>query len=253
MRRLIIADSHVGQRPGDSTLMCKLLERAATQEIEEIVYLGDAFQYLIGMSKFWSPAVREVLGCWDRFREHGGRIVLIEGNRDFFLDEADLEKHVDRSGMMYEFSSGNQHIRLVHGDRVNQDDRQYLFWARFSKCRTARFFAHLLPRCIAVWIVDTMEQRLARSNKKYRFTKPVKELKREAQGAWREGISLMLWGHFHSFWETLDGPHRAMVVPAWLENSTALLIESNGDWALVDSKLNSVAMPVATSNNTPET
>jgi len=244
MKRLIVADSHIGQRPFDSKMMCGLLERAAVQGVDEVIYLGDCFQYLIGMNKFWSPAVHEVLGCWDRFREQGGRIVLIEGNRDFFLDEADLKARVDQSGMSYQFSSGEQVVRLVHGDRVNQYDLQYLFWARFSKSYVARIFARLLPRRIAVWIVDSMERRLARSNKKYRYTKPVDDLKREAETAWRDGVSLMLWGHFHSHWQIEEGPRLALVVPAWLEYSIALLIEADGNWAVVDNEPNTVLMPV---------
>ncbi len=243
MRRLIIADSHVGQSEGDARAMCRVIERASRRGIDEIIYLGDSFQYLIGMAKFWSPAVREVLGCWDFFHSKGGRIVLIEGNRDFFLGEEDLAPHIDHAAEVYEFRAGDQFIRLVHGDRVNEDDRQYLFWARVSKSRPAWMFARLLPRRIAVWIVESMEERLARSNKKYRYTKPVDDLRKAACSAWDEGVTLLLWGHFHSFWHIEDGGRLAMVVPAWLDHSTMLLVEENGEWAFVDNELNAMAVP----------
>ena len=46
MKRLIIADSHVGQKRDDSRGMASLVERAEADGVGEIIYLGDAFQYL---------------------------------------------------------------------------------------------------------------------------------------------------------------------------------------------------------------
>ena len=54
VKRLIIADSHVGQGKDDAAVMSALVRRAAEEGVGEVVYLGDAFQYLIGMSKFWT-------------------------------------------------------------------------------------------------------------------------------------------------------------------------------------------------------
>ena len=52
MKHLIIADSHVGTRDGDVEAMVDLLIRAEDVGVREVIYLGDTFQYLIGMSKF---------------------------------------------------------------------------------------------------------------------------------------------------------------------------------------------------------
>lgn len=243
MKRLVIADSHLGQGPGDPAKMCALLDRAADAGVGEVIYLGDSFHYLIGMAKFWSPTVREVLAGWDRIRDRGLRVVLIEGNRDFFLDDEDLVGHIDASCVRYEFTAGDTTYRLIHGDKVNRDDLQYLFWAGVSKSRIARLFAHLLPRRIAIWIVNTMENRLARSNRKFRYRKPVDDLRHEAELAWSEGVRVMLWGHFHTHWDHVNGDSLTMVVPAWLESSLALLVEADGRWSMVDDHLRPCAIP----------
>lgn len=90
VKRLIIADSHVGQGTDDAGAMTSLVRRATAMGIEEVIYLGDSFQYLIGMSKFWTSALREVIEAWREARLQGVRILLIEGNRDFFLDGPEL-------------------------------------------------------------------------------------------------------------------------------------------------------------------
>lgn len=241
VRRLVIADAHVGQRPHDAEEMGLLIERAVEADIGELVYLGDAFQYLIGMSKFWTRTVRSVLERWAEARRRGLRVVLVEGNRDFFLDEPDLAPFRDVAAVRYEVTAGPSRVLMVHGDRVNREDRRYLFWAAVSKSRLARLWAHLLPRAVAVRIVESMEARLAETNRQFRYRKPVAALEAEARSAWERGVDLVLWGHFHTGWEVSHEGHRAMVVPAWLETGAALQIDDDGGCSFVDSSLTPLA------------
>jgi UDP-2,3-diacylglucosamine hydrolase len=233
MKRLIIADSHVGQSDGDAAAMCDHVRLAAESGFGEVIYLGDAFQYLIGMSKFWTDSVRQVLQCWRQVRGRGVRVRLVEGNRDFFLDAADLAQEVDSSGRRYEFTACTVRYRLDHGDLVNSRDFQYLFWSRLSKSWPARLWARLLPRPVAVAIVRHMEARLATTNRKFRYRKPVEDLQRSAESAWDDGIDVLFWGHFHTAWKTGRGGRLAMVIPAWLEYRCSVAVEEDGSWRLV--------------------
>ncbi len=247
MKRLIIADPHVGTRDGDAQAMVALVERAEQAGIGEILYLGDSFVYLVGMSKFWTPSIEMVLEAWDGFRSRGGTVRLIEGNRDFFLDEEDLTCRVDQSAKALEFSAGDVTFRLVHGDKVNQRDWQYLFWSRLSKCRPARLWARWLPRRLAVAIVRNMEIRLAKTNRKFRYEKPIKALRDEALRSFRRGVDVQLFGHFHSLWTLSEGEKTAMVVPAWLETRQSMIVDESGRWHGVDEELRPVKFTEAES------
>ncbi|MCG6964325.1 MAG: metallophosphoesterase family protein [Acidobacteria bacterium] len=237
MRTLIIADAHVGQRQGDAAAMAGLIERAVTSGVGEIVYLGDVCQYLIGLEKLWTGTVRTVVAAWDAARAAGVRIVLVEGNRDFFLDEPDLACHIDASGLRYELSAGGRRFRLAHGDRANRRDLQYRFWAAVSKSLVARLVARSLPRGLAMRIVRSMEARLAATNRRFRYRKPVKELRAEAERAWLEGVEVVLWGHFHTPWRYERDGKVALVVPAWLDFGLSILVEPDGTWGLVEKTL----------------
>ncbi len=68
VKRLIIADAHVGQRTDDVADMVSMLLNARDSGVTEIIYLGDGFQYLIGMSKFWTAGVIEVIETWRLLR-----------------------------------------------------------------------------------------------------------------------------------------------------------------------------------------
>jgi UDP-2,3-diacylglucosamine pyrophosphatase LpxH len=236
VKRLIIADAHVGQRDGDAADMVAFVRRAGTLGIGELIYLGDAFQYLLGMSKFWTSAVDQVLESWQELRREGVRVVLVEGNRDFFLDHPELADMVDWTGRCYEFRAGSKRYRLIHGDRVNLRDLQYQFWSRISKSSLARLWARLLPRPIAVAIVRGMEARLATTNMRFRYRTPVKALRKAAARAWNEGIDVILWGHFHTSWEHSEGDRMAMVVPDWLENTRAVAVHPDGSWSWVEAE-----------------
>ncbi len=240
VRRLVVADSHVGQRPGDVGRMCRLVAGAAERGIGELLFLGDAFHYLIGLPKFWTPAVTTVLASWRGARERGMRLTLVEGNRDFFLDEPALEPFLDWSGPGCEITAGRRRIRVVHGDRVNRSDRQYLFWARVSKSGLARRWAHLLPGPVAVWVVRSMEARLARTNRRFRYHVPERALEQDARQAWEAGFDAVLWGHFHRGWRIEHDGRLGLVVPAWLDTDTSLLIEDDGSMRQVHDDLQPV-------------
>lgn len=237
VKRLIIADAHLGQRSGDSADMISMLYAAGDCGVMEIMYLGDGFQYLIGMSKFWTRGVVEVIEAWRRLREAGVRIGVVEGNRDFFLDAPELAAELDWSGLDYEFRSGDRVFRLVHGDKVNLRDLQYRFWSRVSKSLPARVWARLLPKTIAVGIVRTMEARLAATNRRYRYHKPIACLRQAAELAWSEGVDVLLWGHFHTSWHYTRDDHAAIILPAWLDTGKAALIDDDGTAVMVEKNL----------------
>lgn len=237
VERLILADSHLGQRHDDVTAMVELLNRAGDAGIGEIIYLGDICQYLIGLSKLWTEEIRVLLAAWASLRERGVRIVVVEGNRDFFLDEAEMTPYLDLAARRYEFMAGTVRFRLEHGDRVNRKDYQYRFWAGISKCYPARVGARLLPRPLAVWIVESMEARLARTNQRFRYSKPVEDLVREARSAWDEGVDVLFWGHFHTPWICTRRERTALIVPAWLEFDLGIRVWDDGRWGLVEKTL----------------
>lgn len=237
VKRLIIADAHVGQRPGDVQDMISMLLNAQDLGVTEIIYLGDGFQYLIGMSKFWTAGVIEVMAVWRRLRSNGVVIGVIEGNRDFFLDAPELTAELDWSGLEFEFVAGSRRFRLVHGDKVNLRDLQYRFWSKLSKSRPALVWARLLPRPLAVGIVRTMEARLAETNRRFRYHKPLASLRLAAEDAWNDGVDVVLWGHFHTDWVYSRDERAAIILPAWLDSGRAVLIDSEGEAVMVEKNL----------------
>ncbi|TAM46121.1 MAG: hypothetical protein EPN53_13815 [Acidobacteria bacterium] len=231
MLRAVLADLHVGQDPGDLERFLATVAAIERRGAGEVVFLGDLFRALVGYSRFWDATVRRGLDELSALRRSGVRVVMVEGNRDFFLDVADLDPFRDTSGAVHSFVAGGRRFLLEHGDLVNRRDRSYLFWRAVSKSAVARVWARLLPRRLAQRIVLGTESRLKATNFTYRRRLPVAALTAAAGRHFAAGVDVVLWGHFHRAWKLEQGRREAHVVPGWLETGTVVWIDGDGTLA----------------------
>lgn len=228
MLRAVLADLHLGERPGDLERFRHVVDEATGRGVGEVVLLGDVFRALVGFPHFWDETVRAGLGELQRLRCGGVRVVLVEGNRDFFLDEPALDEFRDTATSCHSFSAGGRRFLLQHGDLVNVRDWRYLFWRRLAKSGAARLGARLLPGRFARRVVAGTEQRLARTNFAYRSRVPEESLRRAAAAHFAAGVHVVLWGHFHRPWMIARGGGLAAVVPSFAEWGTVIWVTAEG-------------------------
>lgn len=227
--RAVLADLHVGQGPGDIERFVSSVAGLRQRGANEVVILGDLFRALVGFPRFWDDTVRRGLGELASLRRDGTRVVLVEGNRDFFLDAPDLNPFRDAAGTVHSFVAGGRRFLLEHGDLINHADRWYRFWRTVSKSGPARLWARLLPRRLAQRIVLGTESRLRETNFTYRRELPIADLTAAAQMHFAAGVDVVLWGHFHRSWMLKRGDREAHVVPGWLETGTVVWIGDDGN------------------------
>jgi UDP-2,3-diacylglucosamine pyrophosphatase LpxH len=235
MLRAVVADCHLGQVDGDLERFAALTAALASRGVGEAVFLGDLHRSLVGFERFWDSSARVALEALAGLRRAGVRVVLIEGNRDFFLDSRDMDPYRDAAGSVHSFASGGRRFLLEHGDLVNRRDRAYRFWRAVSKSGAARTGARLLPRRLARRLVSDTERRLARTNFSYRRTLPVDDLIAQARRHFAAGVDVVLWGHFHRPWVLADGGRQARVVPAWAETGAVVWVAPDGDVRLTQT------------------
>ncbi len=228
MLRAVVADLHLGQGRDDLERFEATVDEIGRRGAGELVVLGDLFRAFVGYRGFWDDTV---IACLDRLaalRRSGVRVVLVEGNRDFFLDSPDLAPFRDQEGSVHSFVAGRRRFLLEHGDLVNVRDRQYRFWRSVSKSGPARLWARWLPSALARRIVTGTESRLARTNFAYRRRPPADLLAGNAQRHFATGVDVVMWGHFHTPWRLAVGGRLALVVPAWAEWSVVLWVGAGG-------------------------
>jgi len=211
----IVADAHLGGLGGPAGPLTHQLNDIAEQGCDRLVLLGDLFHVWVGYPHFETEEISTVVGALRRLRRGGLRIDYVEGNRDFFLNDGLYADAVDAFVSEVSFSSGGKRFLAVHGDGLNDHDRQYLFWRWLSKSAPVRALLRHLPAALAQRFVGSTERRLAQTNFKHKHVLPEQAICRYAERRLAEGYDVLLLGHFHEprVWQVAGG--KVHLLEAW--------------------------------------
>ena len=222
---IIIGDSHIGLGDGGEARIVAWLDRLQLLRPRALYLNGDLFHYFIAHTKFFTPAIGKVFERLAALRDGGVAVHYVEGNRDFFLRGSFAEKAVTDVGLEYELSAGRRKYLIVHGDMINDRDLPYRFWRSVSKSPLSKFGINLIPRGAARRLVDSVESRLSRSNFKHKSRLPVELMSAYARKRSLEGITDIVFGHFHEKIVMDGGPATLTVLPPWYETGEAMIID----------------------------
>lgn len=220
----IIADSHLGGPGGDGDLFVEQLRALPAQGCTHLVLLGDIFHVWVGSRRFETPEVRRVVPELQALRDAGVRVDYVEGNRDFFLPGSPYADCFDVLDLETDFEAAGQSCLAVHGDGLNDRDRQYRFWRWLSKSTPVRWAVLGLPAKAAQAFVHGTEARLSKTNFKHKWQIPEQPIRR--YGEKRLGSSEgdhpgprhLFLGHFHEH-HRFDVPGGTVhVLDAWFNS-----------------------------------
>ncbi|MEM9554665.1 MAG: UDP-2,3-diacylglucosamine diphosphatase [Acidobacteriota bacterium] len=234
----VVADAHLGGPGGDGDELAAQLRELPQRGCRRLVLLGDIFHVWVGSRRFETPEVRKLMPVLRGLRDRGVRVDYIEGNRDFFLDTSPYVDAFDSIGLELSFEVGGRRVLAVHGDGLNDRDRQYRAWRWLSKSPPVRFLVLRLPDALAQRAVAGTEQRLAQTNFKHRDRLPEESIVAYGTRRLGEGHDLLLLGHFHEprLWQLERGAVR--VVDAWFRSRR---VEWLGDESADDDPPNAVS------------
>ncbi len=179
------------------------------------------------------PRSRRFLQKARELKEAGIAVTYVEGNRDFFLRGSYVEDAFASVCDEERFGAGSRRFLATHGDLLNERDLPYRFWRFASKNPVSRAAIDFIPRALANRLVWKIEARLYRSNFKHKTRLPVEMIRAFAQRRLREGVDVILLGHFHKSWtETVEGG-RVEILPAFVEERRWMEIAPDGSTSLV--------------------
>ena len=223
----------MGRRPGDEEPFLEALEKARQRGVTTITLLGDTFHFFIAHPKFETPAISRFLAVVRALAAAGVSVTYVEGNRDFFLRGSYVEKEFRAVCDEEAFEAGGTRFLATHGDLLNDKDLPYRFWRLLSKNPVSRFALNFFPKDAGNRLVWKVEARLYRSNFKHKSRLPVEMIRAFARRRIREGVDVLLLGHFHKSWsERVDGG-RVEILPAFVEERRWMEIAEDGTTSLV--------------------
>jgi UDP-2,3-diacylglucosamine hydrolase len=214
----VIADAHLGGPGGAPEPLLRQLDEIAAGGCRHLVLLGDLFQVWVGRRRFLTPEIERVVAALRRLRAGGVRVDYVEGNRDFFLAGSPCADAFDRVAREVAFDAGSRRCLAVHGDGLNDRDRQYLFWRWLSKSALSRLLVSSLPAALARRAVGATERRLAETNFKHKRRIPEEAIVRYGERRLRQGFDLLLLGHFHEERRWRLGAGEIWLLEAWFSS-----------------------------------
>ncbi|MEM7245937.1 MAG: hypothetical protein AAF533_11380 [Acidobacteriota bacterium] len=192
-----IGDSHL--LPDESSVP-EFIEflRTAPGRYSRLVLLGDIFDLWIARPAFHDDHHEEVLAAFHEAEQAGFPIDYTVGNRDYAVETL-RPSPFDRVEPEVLAERPEQPRWLAeHGDLVNQDDRQYQGWRRFSRSRFVLGPVCCLPSFIGKPLSLWLERKMRTTNLAYKRRFPLEHVQRRAAAQFAEtGARHLVLGHFH--------------------------------------------------------
>ena len=221
----VIGDSHIGLADGNENPIIDWTNRLAALKPRALYLNGDLFHYLIAHPKFTTASVQRVFARFRELRDSGIPVHYVEGNRDFFIKGSFVEDAVSDIALEFPIVAGAKKYLIVHGDMINDRDLPYRFWRRASKNPLSKFAINLIPKNTARKFVDSVEQRLSKTNFKHKSRLPVEIMSEYGRKRAAEGFTDVVFGHFHhKVVLPNDGGATVVVLPPWYETGEAMTI-----------------------------
>ncbi len=214
----LLADAHIGGPGGPAEPLVEQLAALPGSGCRRLVFLGDLFHVWVGARRYETPEIRTVIAALEALAGAGVRLDYIEGNRDFFLGGSPYASVFSSLGSELAFTVGGRRYLAVHGDGLNERDRQYLFWRRLSKSAPSRWAMRRLPRALARWTVHRTERELAKTNFEHKVRLPEQAILAYARRRLAEGHDELLLGHFHEERRWQVGAGTVWLVDAWFRS-----------------------------------
>lgn len=236
---VFVGDVHLDRDDATLPAFVQFLDRLAGSAAR-VVLMGDLFNLWIGRHELEQPHQREVLDRLIGLRRRGVVVRYLEGNRDYgirssyagtALDDASDEGIVETQGPLS--------LYATHGDLVNEGDRQYRAWRRFSRSSPVWWIFNRIPRTRRLALAERLERRLRATNLDMKRAFPESTVRAFAARRFAEGHGAVVLGHFHVEKDTTAAPPsppgRILVVPEWKGSRRHLRVTADGEAGFVDS------------------
>ena len=229
---LLISDLHLEEKRPDITRAFLHFIETRARHAEALYVLGDFFEVWVGDDGMTSFQ-HEIAHALKTLSEHGTRVYLMHGNRDFMIGEAFCREagctlladpHVARFG--------GQPVLLMHGDSLCTRDEGYMRLRRWLRNPVSLFILHHLPLAKR----QQLAQKLRTSSKEETRMKASDivdvtsdEVIKIMQ---RYQVSTLIHGHTHrpaTHLLHIDGkPAKRIVLGDWDQQGWALEIDNSG-------------------------
>lgn len=224
-RAVLISDLHVGDDGGAVLAAMDAALAHARRSADAMFVLGDLFDSYVSRAQVGVGVWRDVAARFHEAVEHGLRLVVLVGNRDFLMGpEFAAASGAELVHGGYRAELGGVDTLLLHGDELCQNDLPYQRAKRWLRHPLTRGVARRLPLALAKWAAARARQKsrdVIQHGDQTRFLPS----ERAVASAEAVGAERLVFGHIHRRATGAFGDGDYHVLPAFDEASVGLWIE----------------------------
>lgn len=237
---IFAADSHINADDAHAESFVRFLGTVGPTA-STLILVGDIFDLWVARPGMETSYHRKLVDAVAELRRAGVVVKYVEGNRDYYIRERHSIRSFDEvAEVALAVQHGGRRFHVEHGDQVNRRDRQYLLWRALSRSVLGRGAFGAIPIAHRRRIVERVEVKMRRTNRKFRIAFPEDQAEAFARRAFRGGADTIVLGHFHQArLLELEGtesgrPGQLYVLPGWREDRRYLRFNAAGEGRFVE-------------------
>ncbi|MDD5475517.1 MAG: UDP-2,3-diacylglucosamine diphosphatase [Syntrophales bacterium] len=195
MKAVFLSDAHLWNNRDIGYRKLISFFEEITGTVTHLVVAGDLFDFWFCDENNIYPEFREMYKVLLELKRRGTDIHLIEGNHDFFMDQAFNGHGIRIYPNEALIELGGKKIYVSHGDTIDRSNRRYLLLRRFLRSNLFYSLQKKMPS-VLLWTIAGMT---SNSSRKYQ-NRPegiVSVMKRFAREKISDGIDAVILGHSH--------------------------------------------------------
>jgi UDP-2,3-diacylglucosamine pyrophosphatase LpxH len=233
---LVLSDLHLRERHSDSRyeLFLGVLEKFKnSNQLHELLLMGDIFDILIGPKKFWKKIHPEFFNLLESIVKSGKKITWVQGNHDFQLGRLLKPmsiKWIEHSEII---ERENCKIYISHGDLEDRSNKLHPVWRNFLTSGAMAAFIDLIPESLGEKVFYPMSLNLSRASRKSSISQTRVEQAKNNYRTYAQDVAklqpaeLILMGHSHVADDFSFGNHRYVNLGSWQNEKPLAIIHIN--------------------------
>jgi UDP-2,3-diacylglucosamine hydrolase len=196
MKAVFLADAHLknANDEGYRSLM-HFFDLMAT--VDHLFIAGDFFDFWFCRDGVVYPEFKQVIDKLVDLQKQGVRIVLCEGNHDFYL-ESFFSKRLGMT-VFTEWAPivlDGQKILISHGDTVDVTNKQYLFLRKILRSRLFYYVQRNIPLFL-LWKIARLSSIVSKELSTESENWLAKKMETFSEKKFKEGFDAIILGHCH--------------------------------------------------------
>lgn len=197
-------------------LLTKFLASDQAKSSQQIFFLGDIFDLMIGPHKEYFIKYKYFFDLLAEYIRHGKTIYYFQGNHDFHLEKLVVmfhQKYQLKDGLILHdgpmlLSYNDKTIYLSHGDELDIENVSYQRYKKIIRSSIAKFIAnYLVTESMLNSVANFLAKKSKDNQKNFDWNNTLILYRNFVQKLWDKGIHGVILGHSHvcDAWE--EGVH----------------------------------------------